>query len=276
MDFIFRRIYRGPLRAVVFDWSGTTVDYGSCAPAVAFVELFKRYDVEISLSEARGPMGTAKKDHIRILLNMAGVAQRWQRAQGKAPSEADVEKLYAEFIPMQIAVLGDYAHLIPHALEAVTEIHGRGLKIGTTTGYNRPMLDAVAQRAAAQGYQPEVNLCADDVPQGRPSPFMLWGALQQLGVYPPEAVVKIGDTPLDVDEGLNGGTWTVALAATGNEIGLNEADFAALPADEQAGRLAGARLRLAQAGAHYVLDNLAGLPPVLDEISARLAQGERP
>ena len=45
------------LQAVVFDWAGTVIDFGSQAPMGAFVELFRRHGVEIGIDEARVPGG---------------------------------------------------------------------------------------------------------------------------------------------------------------------------------------------------------------------------
>jgi hypothetical protein len=53
----------------------------------------------------------------------------------------------------------------------------------------------------------------------------------QLRIFPMEAIVKVGDTLPDIEEGLNAGMWTIGLAKTGNEVGLNEAEIAKLPAD---------------------------------------------
>ena len=81
--FVYQRTYRGPLQAVLLDWAGTTLDYGCYAPAVVFMESFKRMGVPISMAEARGPMGTHKKEHIRQITQMPAVAERWQTEQGR-------------------------------------------------------------------------------------------------------------------------------------------------------------------------------------------------
>jgi phosphonoacetaldehyde hydrolase len=98
----------------------------------------------------------------------------------------------------------------------------------------------------------------------------------ELGVYPPEAVVKVGDTLPDIEEGLNAGMWTIGLAKTGNEIGLNAAEIAKLAPGELDNKLKRAYTRMAQAGAHYVVDGIWDVPAALDEIGARLKRGERP
>ena len=101
-------------------------------------------------------------------------------------------------------------------------------------------------------------------------------ALIRLSVSPVEAVVKIGDTVVDIEEGLNGGMWSVGVAVTGNEVGLPVAEYTALPAEERQRVRATATDVLLGAGAHYVVDSIADIVPVLDSIEQRLRAGEKP
>lgn len=271
-----QRPYRGPLRAAIFDWAGTTVDYGSRAPAGVFIEVFKRRGVPITIAQARGPMGMHKRDHIAALLALPAVAAMWRELHGRPPGDADVQSMYQELVPLQLACLRDYADVVPGTRETVEHCRKRGMQIGSTTGYNRPMIDLLLEEAKRRGYEPDCAVCVDDVPAGRPHPYMALRAAILLEAYPMQAIVKVGDTAQDVYEGLNAGMWTVAVAKTGNEIGLSEAEVAALPPDELATRLARAYERLRAAGAHYVMDGVGDVPHVLDAIEARLAKGERP
>lgn len=276
MDFIFQRSYRGQLKAAVFDWAGTTVDYGCFAPAVVFMEVYKRKGVEISIEEARGPMGSHKKDHIRQISQSDSVAQRWKAAHGREPNECDVEEMYREFIPMQLACLADYCDLIPGTLETIAELRRRGLKIGATTGYTEEMGAIVAAEAKRRGYAPDCSIAGTQVPAGRPHPYMLLQNAINLQVYPMEAIVKIGDTVPDIDEGLNAGAWTVGVVKTGNELGLTEEQIAGTNPEALRAKLAKGYTKMRQSGAHYVVDGISDVPPVLDDISSRLARGERP
>ena len=124
-------------------------------------------------------------------------------------------------------------------------------------------MEVVARVAKQQGYAPDVMVCAGDTPAGRPGPFMALKALVELSISPVEAVVKIGDTVVDVEEGLNGGMWTIGLSASGNEVGLTAAQYAALPGrraravDRGGGRQARARrgaLRREPAGRYPARD----------------------
>ena len=170
MDFIFQRSYRGRLQAALLDWAGTTVDFGCMAPAGVFVQVFAEEGIDISVGEARAPMGLHKRDHIRTVAQMPRVAALWQEAHGSPCSEADVERMFERFVPRQLAIIEDHAELVPGLLEAQIEFRRRGMKIGTSTGYNNEMMDILAAAARRRGYAPDCVVCATDVPGGRPAP----------------------------------------------------------------------------------------------------------
>ncbi len=264
------------LQAVVFDWAGTIVDFGSCAPMGAFVKLFEQFGVAITIDQARGPMGMAKWDHIKSVGTLPAVASQWQERHGRPFVDADVDRLYEVFTPMNAASVRDHMDFIPGALDTVNAVRARGLKIGSTTGYNRPIMEVVTPIAAAAGYTPDNLVCAGDLVAGRPSPLMMYRSFADLGVWPPYTVVKVDDTGVGLAEGVNAGTWTVGVAISGNALGLTLAEWKALDAGEQAARRAKASAILREANADYVIDSVADLLPVLDQIEARLARGERP
>jgi phosphonoacetaldehyde hydrolase len=264
------------LKAVVFDWAGTMVDHGSLAPMGVFVEAFKRFGVEITIDEARGPMGMAKRPHIATLLAQPRIAAAWAERHGRRPGEADIDAVYEVFVPMNVEVAARYADLVPGAAETVRTLRAMGLKIGSSTGYTREIMAQVLPVAAAQGYAPDCLVCTGDTPDGRPTPFMLYQALLDLGVWPAWACVKVDDTEVGIAEGLNGGAWTVGVAVTGNVFGLSLAETEALEADAFDARRQRAAGRLAAAGAHHVVDGVADLIPAIHAIEGRLARGERP
>lgn len=275
-DFRYSRSYRGAVQAVIFDWAGTTVDFGCMAPAAVFIEVFARRGVTISFEEARGPMGMPKKDHIRTLIQDPAIAQRWREQHGRAPGESDVEAMYAEFVPLQLECLARYSRLIPGTAEIVAELRRRGVRVGSTTGYSSEMTAINLREAASQGYAPEVAVSADEVPAGRPQPHMALLAAIRLGVECVQACVKVDDTVPGIEEGLNAGMWTIGVAVSGNEVGLPLATWQALPAAEKEARRARAYTRLLQSGAHYVIDTIAELLPCIADIEQRLRHGEKP
>ena len=266
--------YHGKLKAVILDWAGTTVDYGSLAPVRTMQRVFARANLHLAESEIRQHMGLPKKHHISAILSTQKVRVEWTRLYGRPPREADVDQLYQEFVPLQFSCLLEYSAIIPGVVEATERFRGRGLKIGTTTGYTREMLDLLVEASKKAGYSPDCNLAPGDVGSGRPHPYMIYENAVRLQVYPMAAIAKIGDTPAYIQEGLNAGAWSIGVAATGNMIGLSQKDFEALPAPEREARLAAARAELKKAGAHYVVDSLAAVDPVLDDINARLQSAD--
>lgn len=268
--------YRGRLQATILDWAGTTVDYGCQAPTVVLHELFAERGVPVSVGEIRRHMGLLKKDQIRAICSIPRVEAGWRERHGGLPSEQDVTALFQEFIPRQLACLDRHSELIPGVAGAVARLRARGMKIGTTTGYTRPMLDIVLRNAMEQGYTPDATVCPEEAGGGRPRPWMCYRNAILLQVDAMEACVKIGDTVSDVQEGLNAGAWTIAVVETGNEVGLTEPELRALGGAERQALLREARARLAGVGAHYVIDSIADCDGVLDDIEFRLHEGEAP
>ena len=265
-------IHAERLKAVILDWAGTTVDHGSLAPARTLRELFSRSPITLTESEIRRDMGLPKKDHIRCILAIPRVRDAWHALRGRVPTEADVDEMYREFLPLQFACLAEYSTLIPGVVEAVQHFRQRGLKIGSTTGYTRAMLDLLLEQSAKDGYSPDCSLSPEDVGAGRPHPFMIYESAVRLQICPLAAMAKIGDTPADIHEGLNAGVWSIGVAGTGNMVGLSHQDFQALSPVEQESRLLAARAELQDAGAHYVIDTLSEANAVLDHIDLRLKE----
>jgi phosphonoacetaldehyde hydrolase len=276
MAFTYSRRYRGKIQAVLLDWAGTTMDFGCMAPAVVFVEVFKRQDVPITMAEARAPMGAHKRVHIQRITEIDSVRKRWQERHGRLPTDDDVERMFTDFVPLQLQCLSNYSELIAGTLPIVETLRRRGYKIGSTTGYTTEMMKINLRDAEKQGYVPDSTVCASDVPAGRPFPYMCLQNVINLGVSPVESCVKIDDTRPGIEEGLNAAMWTIGLAVSGNETGLPFAEWKRLPDEEQRRMRDGAYTRMYQSGAHYVVDSIADILPCLDDIERLLAQGERP
>lgn len=253
-------------KAIVFDWAGTMVDFGSRAPMGAFVEAFATFGVAVTIADARRPMGLPKRAHIAAMLADPAIAAGWRAAQGAAPDDAAIDRVYAVFVPMNERVAADHATLIPGALEAVAWARARGLRIGSTTGYVRSIMARVLPVAAAQGYAPDCLVCADDLAEGRPGPLMMYRAFVELGVYPPAAVVKVDDTEPGIAEGVAAGCVTVGLALSGNHAGLTLGELSALPPADAAAIRARATAALRGAGADHVIDTVADLPALLERL----------
>jgi len=259
------------LKALVLDWAGTTVDFGSLAPARTIHKVFAQLGVSLSEGEIRRDMGLAKKDHIERILSIPRVREAWREVRGHLPTAQEVEETYQLFVPLQMSCLAEYSTMIPGVVESVQRFRNRGLRIGSTTGYTRAMLDLLLESSAKAGYKPDCSVAPEDVGSARPEPFMLYANAVRLQICPLSAIAKIGDTPADVLEGLNAGAWSIGVAATGNAIGMSCAEFRALPESERQSRISESRAELERAGAHYVVDTLEELDSVLDEIDSLMS-----
>ena len=264
------------LQAVVLDWAGTVVDFGSFAPTQIFVEAFGEFGVAVSLEEARGPMGMGKWDHIRTLCNLPQIAERYRAVFDRLPTDADVTALYERFMPLQIEKIALHSAVIPGALEAINTLRGQGLKIGSCSGYPAVVMAKVVELARQNGYVADHVVATDEVPNGRPHPAQALANVIALGVSDVAACVKVDDTWPGILEGRSAGMWTVALTCSGNALGLTYEQYKALPAAE----LALERARITQmfegSRPHYLIDTIVELPAVIDDINARLARGETP
>ena len=278
-EYRFTKEYRGKVKGLVLDWSGTTADKYVIAPAVVFVEVFKNFGVEISMLEARGPMGLRKDLHIKMLTEVPEIRERWNSVHGSYPGQSDVDAMFKEFIPMQVAVLPKYTALLPDVAELTQKFQSEyGIKIGTSTGFLRVMVDVLLEAARKQGYSPDVTVAGDEVIHGaRPKPFMVYRNLDLMDVSPIQSVVKVDDTTSGVGEGLHAGCWAVGIARYSNYMNINSLDEeATLSEEEIQRRLAYSRQLLINTGAHYVIDEFSELEAVIDDINDRLARGERP
>lgn len=264
------------IKAVMFDWAGTMIDYGCIAPTYVFVEVFKDHGIEISLEDARTPMGLAKRDHVIELLKMPHILKLWEETYGIAPAEEDIDTLYADLEPALIKIAADYCKPIPGALELLNTLKNIDVKTGSSTGYVDSIMEKVIPAAEGYGLKPDSIVSSSQVPAGRPAPWMMYKNMQNLNVYPAHKMVKIGDTIADIKEGLHAGMWVIALTKSGNEIGLSETEVNALDSDEMNKRLNKANEKFLAAGAHFTAEGPWECLPILEEIDQRTAQNEKP
>lgn len=270
------------LQAVIFDWAGTTQDYGCRAPMEAFKKVFAAEGVNLSDAEVRVPMGTHKRRHIEMLTQLPpmdvdnqAVATRWQKThEGSAPTQQDIDRLFARFIPLQLATIREYSDLIPGTLDTVAYIRNKGWKVGSTTGYTTDMLDIVSAESKKRGYVPDVAIASDMVSQGRPYPDMILKNCELLQVEP-KRVVNVDDTLPGIEAGHRAGAWTVLVMQSGSLLGLSQAEIKQLSATQLAEKLKAADSQI-QTFVHYKIPTIAELPPVLEAINALIQAGHSP
>lgn len=254
----------GKYKAVIFDWAGTTVDYGCFAPVQAFVEVFKHFGIDPTMDEVREPMGMLKKDHIRTMLKMDRISGLWRDKYGRDWTEDDVEALYAQFEGKLLSILDGYAQVKPYVLEVVDILRKNGIQIGSTTGYTDKMMDIVVPKAKENGYAPDFWFSPDSVEgMGRPYPYMIFKNMATMKLQSVDQVVKVGDTVSDIKEGKNAGVLSVGVIEGSSELGLTQAEFEALSDVERDIRAHHVKERFLAAGADKVIMNLSELPALV-------------
>ncbi|MBM7599679.1 phosphonoacetaldehyde hydrolase [Virgibacillus halotolerans] len=262
------------VEAVIFDWAGTIVDYGCFAPLDVFIEIFEKRGIKVKPEEAREPMGLQKRQHIKEMCHMDRIANLWKDKFGSFPDDGDIDDLYADFEPMLFSILPNYCDPVPGAVELVNRLKEKGIKIGSTTGYTAEMMAIVAPEAKKRGYVPDGIVTAEDVPSGRPFPWMCYQNAMNLGVYPMKHIIKVGDTISDINEGVNAGCWTVGVIKGSSELGLKESEVNTLDPKIVTNKMDKVSKKFKEAGAHFVINSIGEVDQLIPKINARLIQGE--
>ncbi|OMF19822.1 phosphonoacetaldehyde hydrolase [Paenibacillus sp. FSL H8-0548] len=265
------------IEGVILDWAGTTVDYGCFAPVQVFIHIFEEIGIPLTMEEVRAPMGQLKRDHIQSLLQMPRIEAAFQKKFGRSYTETDIDELHERFEPRLMAILSEFGKPNPYVLETIELLRQQGLKIGATTGYTTTMLSIVAKAAKEYGYEPDHWVTPDLVmDKGRPYPYMIYENMKQLGLRHHAQVVKVGDTISDMQEANSAGVWAIGIVKGSSMLGLTEAEVQQLSPEEERQIIADVSKRYMEAGAHAVIEDMAGLPAVIEQINERLMNKELP
>lgn len=261
------------VEAVIFDWAGTAVDYGCMAPIHAMKSAFSKYNLNLTFDEIRKPMGMLKFDHIKTILEMDRVRIDFKNLYGRRHEAKDIEAIYDCFEQNIFSILHQHNNMINGMLTVQSYLRNEDIKIGSTTGYTKKMIDIVANSAKQQGYCPDSIVSADQVPRGRPYPYMLQENLAVLDVKDVRRVVKVGDTIVDILEGLHAGCWSVGVIQGSSMLGLDEKEVAAMAPSELQKKMRQVKYEMFSAGANFVIDSIDELPWVIDVVQQRINQG---
>lgn len=262
---------------VIFDWAGTTVDFGCFAPVHVFLAIFKAAGVEVTMEEAREPMGMLKRDHIAAMLHMPRIKQAWKEQYGRCFEEQDIENLYAKFQPLLLASLAEYTEPLPEVVETIKVLREKGLKIGSTTGYTDVMMKIVIDGAKAKGYQPDFWITPDSTNAcGRPYPYMIFRNMEALRLPTPWQVIKVGDTIADIQEGINAGVWSIGVVIGSSQMGLAYDEFLSLGEIEKNAVIKKTEDNFLAAGADFTIKTMGELPALIEKINILITAGKRP
>ena len=265
------------IEGIIFDWAGTTVDFGCFAPVNIFIEIFKAVGIDVMSAEARIPMGMLKRDHLKALLDMPRINRSWEQQHGRCFNEQDIDELYSSFESLLLASLGKYTQPLPEVVETVQQLREKGLKIGSTTGYTDSMMAIVTQGAKEKGYEPDFWITPDSTNgTGRPYPYMIFRNMETLKLSAPWNVIKIGDTEADIAEGINAGVWSVGVVVGSSQMGLSYDEFESLSELEKKRVIKNTEQTFLDYGADFVIKSMKELPQLIETINRLLRQGQKP
>lgn len=264
------------IKLVVLDLDGTAVDFGARGSAGAMLEAFSRRRIMLTMQQVRGSLGLPNYEHVRTLLEMPAVSEQYQTVHGRRWNEADAMDLAHELGELQAEFVARHCDLVPELPACVEELKRRGIHLATTTSYPRAVAEQIWDLLGIEGLAFDSHVAADDTPSGRPAPWMIFRLMQELDAFPPQCVVKVGDTAADIEEGRNAGCWTAGVIDSGNEIGLSAKEWQTLTPAEQEERQHNVVRKLLQTCASDWLPTLADLPAAIDDFEGHLALGERP
>ena len=247
------------LQGVLLDWAGTMIDFGSLAPVEVVRAVFQEFGIEVSEPEARQPMGKAKIDHLREVFAIPRIADLWKRIHGRPYDETNVQEMYHRFLALQKSVLAKHSELIPGAIPFFQFLRSRNIKVGSTTGYTRELMEVVLPIAKAAGYSPDTTICSDEVAAGRPAPWSNFRAAEKLGIYPMSKILIVDDSIAGIQAGKNSGCISVAVTTTGNPVGLSLDSFQKSEPDFIRSLHQKAEAEFYAAGADLVVESVAVL-----------------
>lgn len=258
------------IKCIIMDWAGTAVDYGCFAPVAAFIESFKAIGISVTASETRAHMGLTKIEEIRALFESERINSCFREKFGRNYNEEDVQARFAEFQRILFATLEEYTDPIPYVTDIIAQLRAQGIKVGSTTGYTKDMMNVIIPAAAQKGYVIDNCVTSDDLPAGRPNPYMIFQNMCQLAIPCCQSVLKYGDTISDIKEGVNAGVWSVGVILGSNELALTKEEVETMPAKELERRKQEVRMRMYAAGAHYVVDDIRELPELIEAINKNM------
>lgn len=255
------------VEAVIFDWAGTTVDFGCFAPVQAFIQAFEEFGITPTVEEVRKPMGMLKRDHIKTMMNMDRIHEEWIKIQGKDFTEEDIDRVYEASEAGILKILKEFSKPKPYVLAVIKTLRDMGIKIGSTTGYTDEMMDIVVPKAAENGYAPDCWFSPNATENmGRPYPYMIFKNLQTLKVSDVKNVVKVGDTISDIAEGIAAGVITVGVVEGSSIMALSEEQYNALSDSKKEEICTKVEKKFKDAGANYVIRNMSELPALIETL----------
>ncbi|CAN5451230.1 phosphonatase-like hydrolase [soil metagenome] len=185
----------------MFDMAGTTV-HDNDDVNICFQAALESTGLAITRDDINAVMGLKKPEAIRLVLEA-------KLADHSTITEEYVNELHNVFLQKMIDFYTNDPRVkeIDGASDVFRTLKANGIKVAIDSGFSRDIIDTIIERL---GWERDglidISVASDEVPQGRPAAFMIQKAMKAFGITDPKAVVKVGDTPADLNEGYNSNT----------------------------------------------------------------------
>lgn len=194
------------IELVALDIAGTTVNEGGTVYRV-LADTVRALGADPTGEDVERWMGASKREAIDALLSASGVA-------------ADDAAVDAGFTDFRARLIDAYRAQPPAPFPGVpalfSELRASGIKVALTTGFDREVTNALLDSIGWDDHVVDAVVCIDDVPAGRPAPYLIFRAMERTGVIDVRRVLTVGDTVRDIDSGRNAGAAIVLGVTTGD------------------------------------------------------------
>lgn len=215
---VILRVMNPSYDLAVFDLAGTTVfDEGDVVAHALRSALIEEAQLETTIEQINRVMGIAKPLAITHLLREASRIPEHPDTAGQ--SATLVAKIHQRFVRGMIDHyrLSPSVREMPGATETFRRLRESGIKVALNTGFSRDITDTILNRLGwSEKHVIDASITSDEVPQGRPAPFMIHRLMERLGVSDVRRVIKVGDTPSDLHEGTRAGCGRVVGVTNGS------------------------------------------------------------
>lgn len=186
------------VKLVVFDMAGTTVKDKNYV-GLAFQQAMKAHGYEVSIEEINPMMGYEKPLAIKMMLEKHGNGV-------EEITETLISTIHEDFVSAMVHFYQTSEEVLPlpNVEDTFLQLKAQGIRIGLDTGFSRKIAEIIVDRLNWSD-RIDMLVASDDVPNGRPFPDMIHKMMEALNISDTQEVVKVGDTEVDINEGLNTG-----------------------------------------------------------------------
>ena len=255
------------IRACIFDLGGTLIDKYSLSPLNSLHKAFHKFNIPITKSLIADDMGLKKKEHIEIILEKPNVKPMWYRETSDIPKSIMRDCILREFNRVQTKSL-ETCDLIENSVFTINRLQKMGIKIGITTGFNYEHTMIVNNIFEEHNIFLDSIVSSDCVDNSRPYPDMIHENMKNLNITNPKHVIKIDDTFIGIQEGLNAGCFTIGVPRWSINMDMYDENEGEEDFNTIMDKLKTSKKKLQNC--HYLIDDLKSITTIILSINKLL------